>query len=71
MKGQYDFASYGYDGLTQPVPTAGIRCLYILDYGNSFYTNNTAAWRNKVSAIGPRRAQSPTSKGDGKYIRTL
>ncbi|MCL5743969.1 MAG: glycoside hydrolase family 5 protein [Acidobacteria bacterium] len=37
-KGNYDFSAY--DGLVADMAKIGIRCLFILDYGNRLYDNN-------------------------------
>lgn len=65
-KGEYDFS--GYDKLVESMSRRGIRCLFILDYGNRLYDNGTAPHSPEAQAAFAKWAGAAAKHFAGKGI---
>ena len=65
-KGEYDFAAY--DGLVADMAKLGIRCLFILDYGNRLYDDNLSPHTDEGRAGFARFAGAAAKHFSGKDI---
>jgi hypothetical protein len=65
-KGEYDFSAY--DGLAADMNNLGIRCLFILDYGNRLYDDNLSPHTDEGRAAFARFAGAAAKHFAGKGI---
>ena len=65
-KGEYDFSAY--DGLAASMTKLGIRCLFILDYGNQLYDDNLSPHTEEGRAAFARFAGAAAKHFAGKGI---
>jgi len=65
-KGEYDFSAY--DGLAADMTRLGIRCLFILDYGNRLYDDNLSPHSEEGRAAFARFAGAAAKHFAGKGV---